>query len=237
MTPLIGAGEVGGRFAALTLLRYFLVFMAYVVALLSVGFSFTSIGWIVTAASVGLGFGLQEIVANFISGLILLFEQPIRVGDIVSVGATGGTVEKITMRATVVTNWERQTIVIPNKKFVTENLTNWTRHDRVMRRTMDVRVAYGSDVEKILRILDQIVGSHPDVLSDPPHRLWFQSFGEFGIEFQIWFFSLIEEGLRVRSDLHAMINERFALEGIEIPVLQRDFRRAEAAPDTSGSLA
>jgi len=157
--PVAGAGDAGSRYAVLTLLRYALLFLTYMGALLHVGFSFEAIGLFATAASVGLGFGLQEIVANFISGLILLFERPIRVGDIVTIGNISGTVNEIAMRATIVTNWERQTLIIPNKKFVTENLTNWTSTDRIMRRDLDIRVAYGSNVEEVLRLFDQIVGS------------------------------------------------------------------------------
>jgi potassium efflux system protein len=198
------------------------LFVAYMLAMLNVGFSFQALGWFATAASVGLGFGLQEIVANFISGLILLFERPIRVGDIVTIGTTSGTVDEISMRATIVTNWERQTLIIPNKKFVTEDLTNWTRNDRVMRRDLDVRVAYGSNVEEVLRLLDQIVASHPKVLKEPAHRIWFQKFGSFGIELRLLFFTHIEDGLRTRSELHATINERLAAEGIDIPVVQHD---------------
>jgi len=224
--PVAGVGDVGSRYAAFALIRYALLAVVYMVAMLNVGFSFETIGWFATAASVGLGFGLQEIVANFISGLILLFERPIRVGDIVTIGATSGTVEEISMRATVVTNWERQSLIIPNKKFVTENLTNWTRNDRVMRRDLAVRVAYGTDVEAVLRLLDGIVGGHPAVLADPPHRIWFQEFGPYGIEFKVLFFTHIEDGLRTRSELHAAISARFAAEGIEIPVALRELPAA-----------
>ena len=146
------------------------------------------------------------------------------VGDIVTVGSTSGTVDKITIRATVVTNWDRQTIIIPNKKFVTENLTNWTRNDRVMRRMIPVRVSYGTDIERVLAILDEIVKAHPNVLEDPPARVWFESFGEFGIEFQVLFFTSIDLGLSTRSQLHATINARFAQEGIQIPIVQRALR-------------
>jgi len=212
------AGRVeGSRYAFLAILRYALLAVAYGAALLTLGFSFEALGWFATAASVGLGFGLQEIVANFISGLILLFERPVRVGDIVTIGGTSGKVESISIRATVITNWERQTIIVPNKKFVTEDLTNWTRADKVMRRELEVRVAHGSDVERVLRLLDEVVRAHPEVLDEPAPTILFQSFGLFGLEFRVLFHTSIDAGLRTRSELHARISERLAAEGIEIP--------------------
>jgi potassium efflux system protein len=221
VAPFQGVSDEGSRYAFLAILRYATLGVTYAVALLTLGFSFETLGWFATAASVGLGFGLQEIVANFISGLILLFERPIRVGDIVTIGSTSGTVDNISMRATVITNWERQTIIVPNKKFVTENLTNWTRNDKIMRRELVVRVAYGTNIEQAIRLIDDIVKAHPDVLEDPPHRIWFQTFGVVGIELKVWFFTSIEDGLAARSTIHAAINDRFADAGIEIPVVKQ----------------
>ncbi len=224
IAPLVGEQERGARYALITLTRYAIIFIAWSAALLIVGVSLGSIGWLLTAVSVGLGFGLQEIVANFISGLILLFERPIRVGDTITVGQTGGIVDSISIRSTVVTNWERQTIIIPNKNFVTQNLTNWTRNDEIMRRSLCLRVKYGADIEKVLRILDEVVAAHPKVEKEPPHRIWFEEFGEFGLELKIWFFTYIDDGLRTKTELHAAIYESFRREGIEFPVITRDLR-------------
>ncbi|MHC5065549.1 MAG: mechanosensitive ion channel domain-containing protein [Planctomycetota bacterium] len=231
IAPLVGEQERGARFAFITLARYAIVAIAWSAALLTLGVSLESIGWLLTAVSVGLGFGLQEIVANFISGLILLFERPIRVGDTITVGETGGTVDSISIRSTVVTNWERQTIVIPNKNFITQNLTNWTRNDEVMRRTLYVRVTYGADITKVLRILDELVGNHPKVLEDPPHRIWFEEFGDFGLDIKIWFFTQIDDGLRTKTELHAAIYEKFRHEGIDFPVVTRDLRVEDSKGD------
>lgn len=225
--PFIGSGEIGARYAVLTLIRYATLCLAYFAGLRAFGLDMGTLGWLMTGASVGLGFGLQEVVANFISGLILLFEQPIRVGDIITVGTTGGKIDKITIRATVVTNWERQTIIIPNKNFITQNLINWTRHDQVMRRTLQVRIAYGSDMEKVLQIVDRILVEHPQVLEDPPHRIWVQKLGEFGIELDVWFFASISDGLAARSDISAAILSRFKAEEIEIPIITRDVQAKE----------
>jgi len=234
--PLIGSTDRGGRFVVVTLSRYAILVIAYGAALVTLKFSFTSIGWLLTAASVGLGFGLQEIVANFISGLILLFERPIRVGDLITVGQTGGTVERIQIRATSVTNWDRQTIIVPNKVFITQNLTNWTRNDDVMRRKIQVQVAYGSDIETVLRTLDELVGAHDKVLADPPYRIWFDSFGESGVNIEIWFFTMISDGFQTLTDLHKAIYERFQQDEISIPFPQRDIRIQPSDADLLGGL-
>jgi potassium efflux system protein len=228
--PLIGATGKGGQYVFLALSRYAILLVVYSAALVSLHFSFASVGWLLAAASVGLGFGLQEIVANFVSGLILLLERPIRVGDVISVGETGGTVEKINIRATVVTNWDRQQIIVPNKNFVTQNLINWTRNDEIMRRKVLVSVAYGSDVEKVLRLLREIVDNHPKVRKDPEPRIFFENFGESSLDFEVWLFAPVTEGKPVMTEIRTEITRRFAAEGIEIPFPQRDLH-VKSAPD------
>jgi potassium efflux system protein len=234
--PLIGATGKGSQYVFLALSRYAILLVAYSAALISLHFSFSSVGWLLAAASVGLGFGLQEIVANFVSGLILLLERPIRVGDVISVGETGGTVEKINIRATVVTNWDRQQIIVPNKNFVTQNLINWTRNDEIMRRKVLVSVAYGSDVERVLRLLREIVESHPKVRKDPEPRIWFQNFGESSLDFEIWFFVPVSEGLPTMTEIRTEIARRFAAERITIPFPQRDLH-VKSAPDADALAA
>ena len=219
--PLVGEGERGARFALLTLFRYGVVLVAWIFGLTSLGLSMENVAWLMTAVSVGLGFGLQEVVANFVSGLILLFERPVRVGDVITVGQTGGTVDQIQIRATVVTNWERQTIIIPNKALITQNLTNWTRTDRVVRRSMALKVAYGADIEEVIRIADGVVRDHANVLEDPPHCVWFNGFGEYSLDFEIWFFTQFEDGLSTRSALYRALNAALKKAGIEIPLPQR----------------
>jgi potassium efflux system protein len=231
--PIIGGTDKGGRFALLTISRYIILVIAYGTAIVTLGFNMQSLGWAFAAVSVGLGFGLQEIVANFISGLVLLFERPIRVGDIITVGETGGTVEKINIRATTVTNWDRQTIVIPNKNFITQNLTNWTHNDRIMRATVNVSVAYGSDVEKVLKLLNDLVAEHPKVLKDPPHRIWFQGFGASSLDFLVWCFTQIDDRLKTASELRVQIYAKFKEEGIVIPFPQTDLHIKTGAEDAA----
>ncbi len=234
--PLIGTTEKGGQYVFIALSRYAILLVAYSAALVSLHFSFASVGWLLAAASVGLGFGLQEIVANFVSGLILLLERPIRVGDVISVGETGGTVERINIRATVVTNWDRQQIIVPNKNFVTQNLINWTRNDEIMRRKVLVSVAYGSDVERVLRLLREIVVGHPKVRKDPEPRIWFENFGESSLDFEIWFFTPVVEGKPVMTEIRTEVARRFAEEGITIPFPQRDLY-LKSAPDADALAA
>jgi potassium efflux system protein len=232
--PLVGGGaDRGARFVFLAVSRYIILLVAYAAAILTLGFSFSSLGWLVAAFSVGVGFGLQEIIANFVSGLILLFERPVRVGDTITVGQTGGTVEKINIRATTVTNWDRQSIVIPNKNFITQNVTNWTLSDQVVRRVIKVGVAYGSDVERVLKVLDEVASEQEHVLKDPPHRIWLDSFGESALNFDVWVYTQLEYGFRTMTDLRKAIYERFAAEGIEIPLPKRDLS-IRPAPEGAG---
>ncbi len=220
--PLTGKDDAGGRFVFIALARYLILIVSYTAAVLALHFSFASVGWAFAAASVGIGFGLQEIVANFISGIIILLERPIRIGDIITVGTTGGTVDKITIRATHVVNWDRQMIVVPNKQFITEEVTNWTRNDHVMRRKITVGVKYGSDIEKVFRALRETVDAHPAVVKVPESRIWFESFGDSSLNFEIWFFADISAGREAQSELRAAIDARFRADGIEIPFPQRD---------------
>ncbi|MEE8106342.1 MAG: mechanosensitive ion channel domain-containing protein [Planctomycetota bacterium] len=235
--PMLGESDRGGQYVLLALSRYAILLVAYTVALRMLHVSFASLGVGLAAVSVGLGFGLQEIVANFISGLILLLERPIRVGDIVTVGETSGTVDRISIRATFVTNWDNQQIIVPNKNFVTQNVTNWTRNDRIMRRHVLVGVEYKSDIEKVLRILNEAVSSHPDVLKDPAPRIWLCEFADSTLDFDVYFYTSISVGLTTMSEIRQIIAKRFKDEGIRIPFPQRDVHvRTVADPDAMDGI-
>ncbi len=232
-SPTAGTHDVGNRYVTVTLLRYAILLFGYGAALLAIHFSFASIGWALAAVSFGIGFGMQEIVANFVSGLILLLERPIRVGDIITVGDTGGVVEQITVRSTVVTNWDRQQIIVPNKRLITENVTNWTRNDLVTRRKVNVGVAYGSDVELVLKILSTAAAGDPGVRKDPPPRVLFQAFGDSSLDFDLWVYTRYDEGVVVRSRLYAEIDQRFREAGITIPFPQRDVHLRQVNEDVA----
>ncbi len=235
--PLLRETDAGGRFVVFTLSRYAILVAAYTAALATLHFSFSSIGWILAAASVGLGFGLQEIVANFVSGLILLVERPVSVGDVISVGNTAGTVERITIRSTMVTDWDRKVVIVPNKKLITEDLINWTRNDQLLRDKIKVGVAYGSDVPLVMRLLGEVVQSERRIRKDPPPRILFRAFGESSLDFEVWFYSPMGDRVQVISDLHIAIDRRFREAGIEIPFPQRDLHlRSVDAQEVRGAL-
>jgi small-conductance mechanosensitive channel len=235
IAPLRGNEVAGSEYATLTMIRYLVLGFAVAAALLTLNFSLARLGWLLTALSVGLGFGLQEVVANFVSGLILMVERPVRIGDVVTVGTTAGTVDKISIRATMVTNWDRQTIVVPNRNFITQEVTNWTRQDRIVRRTLQVGVAYGTDVERVLAILDELVAAHPKVLRNPAHRIWFHGFGDSSLNFEVWFYAAFDDGLTARSELYTQVYARLNEEQITIPFPQRDvWLRTEDAAGVPG---
>ena len=166
----------GSRYAISKLTQYTIIAIGLVMVSSVLGGSWAEIQWLVAALGVGIGFGLQEIIANFISGLILLFERPIRIGDIVTVGETSGVVTKIRIRSTTIRNWDQQELLVPNKEFITGRLLNWTLSDPVARIVISVGVAYGSDVTQALKILLAAAEQHERILDDPPpwylRRLW-----------------------------------------------------------------
>lgn len=234
--PLAGSDSRGEQLAWLTLTRYGILSITWAAALLELQLDLSTLGWLLTAVSVGLGFGLQEIVANFVSGLILLFEKPIRVGDVITVGHTGGTVDRITIRSTVVTNWEHQTIIVPNKNFITQEVTNWTRQDLTVRRKLKLGVARGTDVDKVIAILEEVIDGHPGVLLEPPHRIWFQGYGEYTLDFEVWFFATFGDGLRLKTELYKKLVRRLKEEGIDVPIPSRAIK-VEHGPDALDSGA
>ncbi len=170
--------DAGNRYALIMICRYVIIIVGVIVGFGSIGISWSSYQWLVAAVTVGLGFGLQEIFANFVSGLIVLFEQPIRVGDIVTIGDVTGIVSKIRMRATTVTNWERQEYIVPNREFITGRLLNWTLTNTVNRVTITVGVAYGTDPDLVRRIMLDIAQRHTMVMDDPAPIVTFESFGD-----------------------------------------------------------
>ncbi|VGO23452.1 putative MscS family protein.1 [Pontiella sulfatireligans] len=183
----------------------------------------SKLGWIAAALSVGVGFGLQEVVANFISGLILLFERPIRVGDVVTIEGTTGTVMKIRLRATTVMNWERQELVVPNKALITNTILNWTLSASLNRVLIAVGVAYGSDTEKARKIMLEVASNHPMVLDDPSPMATFEEFAGSSLTLCLRaYLPNIESRLSTTTELHSEINKKFAQAGIVIAFPQRD---------------
>jgi potassium efflux system protein len=239
------ASDPGSRYVIVTISKYLILLVGYSAAVLGLHISFSSLGWILAAASVGLGFGLQEIVSNFVSGLILFVERPIKVGDFVTVGTTLGTVEKINIRATQVMSRDRKVIIIPNRLFISEQVINWSHNDDIVRSTINVGVAYGTDVKKARDILLDIVRKHPLVKRIPPPQALLLTFGASSLDIQLRIFTDIVDRRRVEDDVNTQITKRFAEEGIEIPFPQQDLhirsgkaedlvdaiREAEAEPE------
>ncbi|MEQ5127270.1 mechanosensitive channel MscK [Providencia alcalifaciens] len=178
----------GSTYAITTMLTYVIVSIGAIASLGMIGVTWNQLQWLAAALTVGLGFGLQEIFANFVSGIILLFERPIRIGDTVTIGTYSGTISKIRIRATTIVDFDRKEVIIPNKAFVTERLINWSLSDTVTRITVSLGVAYGSDLEKVKRVLLQAATSNSKVMTDPAPAAYFLSFGASTLDHELRFY-------------------------------------------------
>ena len=213
----------GTRYATSTLIGYVIVAAGLLAGLSQLGLDWSKLQWVMAALGVGLGFGLQEIVANFICGVIILFEQPVRVGDTVTIGDVSGTVTDISIRATTVTDWESREVLLPNKAIITENVINWTRSDQVTRLLLTIGVAYGSDIERVRSLITDVLTNHPYVLSEPAHSVLFMNHGDSSLDFEIRaFVASPSHRLITTHELNTQINATLAAAGIEIPYPQRD---------------
>ncbi len=213
----------GERYAVKTIFGYALVLIGFLWAVNTIGIGWSQVQWLVAAVGLGLGFGLQEIFANFIAGLIILFEQPIRVGDTVTVGDTSGKVSKIRIRATWITAFNRQELIVPNKEFVTGRLMNWTLTDQVLRIEVNVGIAYGSDTKKARQLLYKVANANELVAKDPPPEVYFFGFGDNSLQFELRVYSPnMESYLKIKDEMHQQIDDVFRKAGIEIAFPQRD---------------
>ncbi|HED1618809.1 TPA: mechanosensitive channel MscK [Enterobacter asburiae] len=175
----------GASYAITTILNYVIIIVGAMTVFGSLGVSWDKLQWLAAALSVGLGFGLQEIFGNFVSGLIILFERPVRIGDTVTIGTFSGTVSKIRIRATTITDFDRKEVIIPNKAFVTERLINWSLSDTVTRVVIRLGVAYGSDLEKVKEVLLKAASEHPKVMHDPAPAVFFTTFGPSTLDHEL----------------------------------------------------
>jgi small-conductance mechanosensitive channel len=188
-----------------------------------IGLNLTSLAFLTGALGIGVGFGLQNIVNNFVSGLMLLFERPFKVGDMVVVDNETGTVKKIGLRSTVIETFDRSELIVPNSLFISGKVTNWTRSNQIARVRITVGVAYGSDIERVLSLLKEAAETDHRVLSNPEPNPLFLRFGDSALEFELhsWITD-VKDMLSVRSALCQAIAGRFQAAGIEIPFPQRD---------------
>lgn len=213
----------GVRYTTSTLMSYVIIGIGIISALSALGLRWSELQWLIAALGIGIGFGLQEIVADFIGGLIILFERPIRVGDIVTVDDQVGEVSKIRIRATTIRDRDGKELLVPNKNFISGTLVNWSLSDSHMRMFIPVGVAYGSDVEQALEILGKIVADNPSVLKDPEPRVMFENFGDNALELSARFFLGEYHGWRdIVTELRREIYKRFTDAEIVIAFPQRD---------------
>lgn len=211
------------RYAITSVTRYAIVLLGGILAFNAISIGWSKVQWLATALTFGLAFGLQEIFANFVAGLILLFERPLRVGDIVTVDEISGVVSRIRIRATTITNWDRKEYVIPNKEFITGRMLNWTLSDKINRIVINVGVAYGSDVDRAKRLLLKVCHDHPLILDDPPTLVTFEGFGDNSLNLVVrTFLPNLDNRLPVIDELHTTIDKTFREAGIEIAFPQRD---------------
>jgi potassium efflux system protein len=215
--------DTGTRHAIATICQYAVVATGFVLLFNVINLDWAKFGWIAGGLSVGIGFGMQEVVANFVCGLILLVERPIRIGDVVTVDGMMGTVTKIQMRAITITNLDRQDLVVPNKTLITGNILNWTLSALLNRIMIPVGVAYGSDTEKARQILVDVASDHPRVLEDPAPTASFEQFADSTLNLVLRaYLPDLENRIGTITELHTEIDKRFAAAGIEIAFPQQD---------------
>jgi small-conductance mechanosensitive channel len=210
--------------------NYVILLIGFFVVVGMLGLDLGKIAIIAGALSVGIGFGLQNVVNNFVSGLILLFERPIKEGDSVELAEVSGVVEKIGMRASIVRTWQGADVIVPNANFISGAIINWTLHEEVRRIDIPIGVAYGTDPKRVLDLLLGVARAHPDVLGDPKPFAMLVRFGESSLDFELraWAGGDI---LRVGSELRVAVNRALREAGIEIPFPQRDLHLKSGFPE------
>ncbi len=213
----------GTAYAITTMLNYLLIGFGSLTALSMMGVQWEKLQWVAGGLSVGIGFGMKEILSNFVSGIIILFERPVRIGDTVTIGSFSGTVSRIRIRATTLTDFDRKEVIIPNQQLMTERLTNWSLTDTVTRVIVRVGVAYGSDLELTRTLLKQAADENHRVLKDPAPIVYFLTFGTSTLEHELRFFvSELGDRNPAVDELNRKIDQLFREHGIEFAFNQMD---------------
>jgi potassium efflux system protein len=211
--------------------RYALVAVGLTLACGILGISWADVHWLVAALGVGLGFGLQEIVANFVSGLIILAERPVRIGDVVTVDNVTGRVSRIRARATAVIDFDNKEVIIPNKAFITRDVINWTLSNQTTRLIVKVGVAYGSDVERVRQLLLEAMRKETLVVPKPPPQVYFMGFGDSALNFDVvTYVDSIDDRLPAQHAINSAIERTLREGGIEIPFPQSDLHIKDMPP-------
>jgi potassium efflux system protein len=229
--------QTGVKFSMGRLIHYGFVLVGFLLALAALGVDLQKLTILAGALGVGIGFGLQTIVNNFVCGLILLFERPVKVGDLIQLGSEWAYIKKIGLRATIVETFDQAEVVVPNSDLVTNKVTNWTLSSRLSRLTIPVGVAYGSDVPLVLQILRDCAEQHPLVTKIRPPQVLFMDFGESSLDFELRVFvEDVANRLQVMSELHQAVDQRFREAGVEIPFPQRDIHIRSPKPSASAPV-
>jgi small-conductance mechanosensitive channel len=221
-----------------SLTYYAMVILGLFVALAAAGFEVSQLAFVVGALGVGIGFGLQNVVNNFVSGLILMFERPIQPGDVVEVGGTSGKVREIGMRATTLSTFEGADVVVPNGVLLNEKLINWTLSDMDRRIDVNVGAAYGSEPKQVLELLMRVTASTPGIASTPEPTVLFSAFGPSSLDFAIraWT-NNFGDWVRIRSDLTVRVHDALKEAGIQIPFPQHDLHLRSVSQQAGAALA
>jgi small-conductance mechanosensitive channel len=219
-TPL----ETGQQYAIARVISYLIFAFGLVVGLESLGLNLSSLVVVGGALGIGVGLGLQAIVSNFVAGLILLLEQPIKLGDRIEVGNTYGDVVRLRGRSTWIRTNDNVVIIVPNSEFINERVTNWTANDRQVRISLSFGVSYNSDPKVVRDLTLALARNHRDVLPEPTPEVIFLDFGDSSLDFElrVWTIQQVQTPTRLKSDLYFAIFDEFRKEGIEIPFPQRD---------------
>jgi small-conductance mechanosensitive channel len=226
--------EKGARETIVTIVGYVGVTIAVLIGFSVAGATFTNLAIIAGALSVGIGFGLQNIVNNFVSGLILLFERPIKKGDWIVVGNTEGYVKKISIRSTQIQTFDRSDVIVPNSDLISNQVTNWMLYDLTGRLRLPINIAYGSDTQKVKNLLLELANSHDAVIKgdgDYPIQVLFLGFGDSSLNFELrCYIKNVDARLTVLSDLNFMLDTMFRKNNIEIPFPRRDIHIRSGNP-------
>jgi small-conductance mechanosensitive channel len=223
--------DPGIQYTMLRVSHYLVMIIGIIVAFQFVGIDLTGLAVIFGLLSVGIGFGLQNVTSNFVAGLILLFERPIKIGDRITVGDTEGDVVAIRMRATTIRSLRNISIIVPNSEFVSARVINWSHGDPKIRLDLSVGVSYGSDVDTVFRALNEVAKEHPKVLGSPAPDVLLDEFGDssWNMRLRVWI-AQPKRHYVIRSELNKAIVRKFREMGVEIPFPQRDLHVRSPLP-------
>jgi len=223
--------DAGSRNAVSTIFNYAITALGIVIVFTTIGLKWSNIQWLIAALGVGVGFGLQEIVANFICGIIVLFERPFRIGDTVTIGDVSGTVTRIRIRATTVMDWDRKELIVPNKEFITGRLVNWSLSDNVIRIRIPIGIAYGSDTTLAEKLMLKAAKANQLVLDSPEPQAVFLGFGDNSLNFELRvFINGINDWIPMLHKLNQTVDSEFRQANVSISFPQRDVHLDQIGP-------